>query len=75
MDALLTEDQAYRAMVFFLRDHWNRTGSADIAALLGDLGLLADGRPADPAVADDFRRALELARGAGPINIDLLPPR
>ncbi|WP_439574059.1 hypothetical protein [Phreatobacter sp.] len=75
MTGTLTEDQAYRAMVFFLRGQWERTGSADIAALLGDLSLLPDGRPADPAVADDFREAIARAKGSEAIGLDLPPSR
>lgn len=74
MSEPLTEQQAYRAMVFFLIGHWKRTGSADIGALLGGLSLLPDGRPADPAVLADFRDAIAEARGPGPIRLDVAPP-
>jgi hypothetical protein len=73
MSDLLTEEQAYRAMYFFLAAHWERTGSPDIAALLGDLSLLADGASADPAAIGDFKEAIAEARGSRPIDFKLAP--
>jgi hypothetical protein len=71
MSDLLTEAQAYRAMYFFLEGYWKRTGSPDIAALLGELSLLTDGRSADPAAVSDFREAVREARGAQPVDLKL----
>jgi hypothetical protein len=45
-------------MFAFLQAHWQRSGSDDIAALLGSMSLLADGRPADPAVSTDWEDAI-----------------
>ena len=56
----LSSNQAYLAMYIFLTRHWKRGGSGDIAALLGAMSLLPDGRPADPAFAADWDEAVEL---------------
>ncbi len=74
MSDLLTEDQAYRAMYFFLDAYWQRTGSPDVGALLGELSLLADGTPADPGAISDFKEAIAEAKAARPIDLKLSPP-
>jgi hypothetical protein len=63
----LTDQQAYLAMFAFLEAHYSRTGSEDVGALLGDLSLLPDGSPADPAVKSDWAKAIADAR-AGRIS-------
>jgi hypothetical protein len=57
----LNEKQAYLAMCKFLESYQSRTGSADIAALLGDVqvGLFQDGDPADPASWPDWLMAVK----------------
>jgi hypothetical protein len=59
----LTEQQAYDAMFLFLHRYWERTGrhADDVAGLLGSLnrGLADDGRPADPAMAEDWAACVE----------------
>lgn len=57
----LTEQQAYSAMLHFLEAQFGRTGSDDIGALLGSASLLDDGRPADPAIADEWRACVVAA--------------
>ena len=54
----LSRIQAYVAMFAFLQAHWQRSGSDEIAALLGSMSLLADGRPVDPAVGADWEYAI-----------------
>lgn len=53
------KQQSYRAMQLFLRRHWERTCSEDIAALVGDLSSLPDGQSADPAAWSDWVKAIE----------------
>ena len=59
--ATLTEEEAYLAMFAFLESRWNITNSPDIGNCLSDMSLLADGTSADPAVKDDWLKAVELA--------------
>ena len=51
----LSEQQAYRTMLRFLEDHWKRTKSDDLAALLGGLQLLPDGESLDPAATHEWQ--------------------
>jgi hypothetical protein len=57
----MTEDQAYRAMFFYLDAYFERTPRAELGSVLGDLPLLADGKPADPAVTRDWKQAVQKA--------------
>lgn len=57
----MTEKQAYAAMYFFLNEFWKRTKSDDLGNILGDMSLLADGSTADPAIREDWNRAVECA--------------
>lgn len=54
----LPEKDAYLCMYAFLESCFERTRSEDIAALLADIGLLAHGGPADPAVRIDWQEAV-----------------
>jgi hypothetical protein len=49
----LTEAEAFQAMAAFLELYWERGRSEEIATLLGSLAVQSDGRPADPALAED----------------------
>ena len=57
----LTQEQAYAAMYAFLEQHFRLTNSDDLCALLGSMSLLPDGKPADPAVAQDWQDAIAKA--------------
>jgi len=57
----MTSDQAYAAMFFFLEGFYQRTHSDEIGGLLGSMSLLADGSPADSAIAADWQSAVERA--------------
>jgi hypothetical protein len=57
----LSRNQAYLAMFAFLEAHWKRSGSDDIAALLGSMSQLAGGVPADPAISADWESAVDAA--------------
>jgi len=60
----LTPEQAYLAMFAFLQNYWERGRSDDIAALLGSMSLLADGKPTDRAIASDWNEAVRIAVSA-----------
>lgn len=68
---------AYKAMFEFLMQYARRTQSEDIQALLGDLSLLPDGTPADPAMYSDWVAAIatvdkaERSGGYDPIRLRL----
>lgn len=54
----LTIHQAYRAMIHFLEGFYERTGSDDVAVLLGGMQILKDGRTADPAAWSDWMKSV-----------------
>lgn len=68
--AQLPEKQAYLAMFAFLAAYYQSTKSDDIGALLGSLSLLPDGGPADPAVINDWSKAVADAK-AGRVSANL----
>ncbi len=49
-------------MYTFLKAVFDRTSSTEIGALLGDMSLLPDGGPADPAVWEDWEQAVKQAQ-------------
>jgi hypothetical protein len=51
----LTEHQAYLAMERFVRAYRDRARASDLAVLLSDIEVEADGRPHDPAAWTDWR--------------------
>jgi hypothetical protein len=57
---MINEEQAYKAMFRFLENYYELTKSDDIGDLLGGMNqeLFADGRPADPAMWEDWQTAL-----------------
>ena len=61
----MTDKEAYAAMFYFLDQTYKRTGSGELGGLLGGMSLLADGSPADPAVARDWQEAVEYALKGG----------
>lgn len=57
----LSAHQAFLAMYSFLDAHYQRSKADDVGALLGSMSLLRDGAPADPAIASDWRAAVDAA--------------
>jgi len=55
---------AYLAMFEFLRQYEGRGASEDIQILLSNLSLLEDGRPADPALAEDWLKAIRAVQAS-----------
>lgn len=68
----LDEHQAFEAMTRFLWRYFEEAGN-DVATLLGDIALEADGLPVDPAAWEDWMRIINVIAGGGPID-DGLPP-
>jgi len=56
--ALLTSEQAFKAMIAFLEEHYNRTGSDSIGSLLGSMNLLTDGKPVDLAMWREWSKCV-----------------
>jgi len=56
----LTTAEAFQAMLLFLETYYEQTQADDIGALLGSLQLLEDGKPADPALWQDWLKSSEL---------------
>ena len=67
---VLSPEQAFRAMFFFLKEYYDRTGgTSELSAVLSDIQLnRADSLPADPAAWDDWLAAIDavLEERAGP---------
>ncbi len=59
--SMMTEKQAYAAMFHFLEENWKRNNSFEVRDLLSAMSLLPDGSPADPAIINDWRQAIEYA--------------
>lgn len=62
---VMSDKQAYIAMFHFLEQLYLRTKSDDLGGLLGGMSVLQDGSPADPAVGNDWREAVEQALKGG----------
>lgn len=58
----MNEMETYKAMQIFLEKIYNRTYSDDIGALLGDMIILEDGKPADSAIWKDWIEAIKKAK-------------
>ena len=58
---ILSPEQAFRAMIVFLNEYYDRTeGGVELGEVLGDIQLSeTDGRPFDPAAWDDWLSAIK----------------
>jgi hypothetical protein len=61
----MTDEQAYAAMFYFLKQLYERTKSDDLGGFLGAMSTLRDGTAADPAILDDWNTAVEFALAGG----------
>jgi hypothetical protein len=59
----LTDREAFEAMTRFLTEYYERAGD-DLATLLADIGIEADGQTLDPAAWDDWLRCVRAVKGA-----------
>ena len=59
MDKKLSVTEAYQAMYIFLQNLYERTNSDDLGGFLGEMSLLQDEKPADPAVWEDWIKAIK----------------
>lgn len=50
----LTTKQAFRAMVIFLEQFYDRTQANDVGGLLGDLMIVEDETTTDPVAWEDW---------------------
>ncbi|WP_237228385.1 hypothetical protein [Rubinisphaera sp. JC750] len=58
----MTEQNAYLAMYAFLDALYQSTEDDFLGGLLGSMSLPADGSPADPAIAGEWREAIAKVR-------------
>jgi hypothetical protein len=57
----LSAEQGFQAMSRFLERYYNRVGrKGDLAAVLSDIQMMDDGRPADPAAWGDWLKAVRM---------------
>jgi hypothetical protein len=55
----LSAEQGFRVIFLFLEQYYNRVGSkGNLSAVLSDLQMMPDGRPADPAAWEDWLKAV-----------------
>ena len=62
MEENLTPQQAYTAMYAFLVELYERFGFDQLGGILGGMSFLEDGGTADPAIWNDWLRAVEKAK-------------
>lgn len=60
---MLNEREAFEVMTRFLTAFYKRT-NGDMATLMADIEMLADGRPNDPAAWSDWMQYVEEVTGA-----------
>ena len=60
----LDEHEAFRAMGLFVRQFGDRAGD-DLLTLLGDIQLLGDGMPNDPAAWTDWLDCVRSVKAGG----------
>src|SRR5262245_32663247 len=70
MNEKLTLQDAYRAMYIFVAELYARAELDQLGGILGGMSLLEDGKPADPAMWNDWLRAVAKAR-TGEVDIQL----
>jgi hypothetical protein len=64
---LLSAQQGFQAMSRFLEQYDRRVGrEGDLAAVLSDIQIMPDGRPADPAAWQDWLEAVRMVLGDSP---------
>jgi hypothetical protein len=58
----MSTEQGFRAMFKFLDEYQKRVrdGGDDLVAVLSDIQILADGRPADAAAWEDWLKAVRI---------------
>lgn len=61
---VLTTRHAYLAMYQYLLQRFERSGFEGVGAVLGDLSLLEDGSPLDPAAWNDWLECIEKAKSS-----------
>ena len=65
----MKELSAYQVMFQFLEDRYRRLPSDELGNLLGEMQLAQDGQPFDPAVGEDWDKAVATWEAARSINV------
>lgn len=72
-DNTMTVEQAYQAMLAFLQREVELTESSDLADLVSEYRLGADGHPRDPSLWEEWLEAVASTRrprgGGGPSSV------
>jgi hypothetical protein len=63
-DNRMTAEQAYQAMLAFLQREVELTESSDLADLVSEYRLGADGRPRDPSLWEEWMEAVRQVQDA-----------
>ena len=72
-DELITVEQAFHALHYFLDARWRLVPQEELAIILGETAILkADGGPADPAAWSDFLEAVDRAHRDGPPRLEIV---
>ena len=72
--SMMTDEQAYAAMYYFLDQYYMRTKSDDVGGLLSFMSLV-EGEPADLAIRADWQEAVNFALNGGKAgNLELTKP-
>ena len=71
---LITEKEAYEAMLLMLKYYWELTGSTDLTDVLSGGEYWEDGTPADSAFWEYYLEAIEKLRKDGPLIKKLSDP-
>ena len=61
MSVMLTAEQSYLAMFYFLEVEYRLSKSDHLGALLGDLSFAPDGKPCDPAMLEQWQESVKIA--------------
>jgi hypothetical protein len=65
----LTVEEAYKAMFNYLENLYFQTKSDDLGGFLGSMSLLPDGKPADPAIWEDWLKSVSKSKSGLNINL------
>ena len=74
MTNTVTIEEAYKAMYLYLEKLYEMTSSDDLAGFLGSMSMMADGRPADDAIWEDWLDAIEKAKSDPNLDLSLKKP-
>lgn len=63
---VITKKEGYDAMLYFLSNYWELTGSEDLTDILSGGEYMVDDTPADSSFWEYWLEAIEQVKSAGP---------